>query len=52
MPAEFDKCINTPGSEKFTKKLPDGQYVHGCKMPGSKKAVWGEVKKREPRYTK
>lgn len=43
-PIAFDRCIKTPGSKKFTKSLPDGKYVHGCRMPGSKEAIWGEVK--------
>lgn len=45
MPEAFTKCINTPGSKKFTKSLPGGYYVHGCRLPGSDKAVWGERKK-------
>ena len=51
MPAEFEKCIAAKGSKKFTKVLPNGRYIHGCRMPGSKKAVWGEVKIKE-RYGK
>jgi hypothetical protein len=47
MPKEFDDCINTPGSKKVTKSLPDGYYVHGCKLPGSDKMIWGERKKRK-----
>lgn len=47
MPAEFIECVNTPGSKKFTRKLPGGKYVHGCRKPGSKKAVWGEVKEKQ-----
>jgi len=47
MPADFDKCIKTPGSKKFTKNLADGKYVHGCSLPGSKKAIWGEVKEKK-----
>ena len=43
-PESFERCIATSGSKKFTKTLPDGKYVHGCKLPGSDKAVWGEVK--------
>jgi len=46
MPEKFTKCINTKGSKKFTKALPNGKYVHGCKLPGSNKAVWGEVKRK------
>ena len=45
MPEAFTKCINTPGSKKVTKSLPGGHYVHGCKLPGSDKFVWGERKK-------
>ena len=44
MPAAFEKCIATKGSTKFTKKLPEGKYIHGCRLPGSRKAVWGEIK--------
>ncbi len=44
MPEAFDRCLKVPGSKKFTKKLEGGKYVHGCRMPGSKKAIWGEVK--------
>ena len=47
MPADYEKCINTPGSTKFTKSLPDGKYIHGCRMPGSKEAVWGEIKVKQ-----
>ena len=47
MPKDFDECIATKGSTKFTKTLPGGRYVHGCKLPGSDKAVWGEVKTRK-----
>ncbi len=43
-PVAFEKCIATKGSKKFTKKLEGGKYIHGCRMPGSKKAIWGEVK--------
>lgn len=51
MPEAFLKCVNTPGSKKFTKTLPKGKYVVGCRLPGSKKAVWGEVKtKVKKRY--
>lgn len=50
MPKEFDECIKTKGSKKFTKLLPGGKYVHGCKKPGSKKAVWGEIKQKKQRY--
>ena len=45
MPEAFTKCINTPGSKKVTKSLPGGHYVHGCKLPGSDKFIWGERKK-------
>lgn len=45
MPEAYMKCVNTPGSKKFTKSLPGGHYVHGCRLPGSDKAVWGERKK-------
>jgi len=48
MPPAYEKCVATKGSSKFTKSLPDNQYVHGCKMPGASKAVWGEVKKKQP----
>jgi len=47
MPEDFDRCVKTPDSKKFTKSLPGGKYVHGCKLPGSDKAVWGEVRERE-----
>lgn len=50
MPIEFEKCIAAPGSKKFTKSLPGGKYIHGCKRKGSKKAVWGEVKQKQKRY--
>lgn len=43
MPQVFEECVATKGSKKFTKSLPGGKYVHGCKRPGAKKAVWGEV---------
>ena len=43
MPADFEACIKTPGSKKFTKSLAGGKYIHGCRLPGSKEAVWGEV---------
>ena len=46
MPKAFERCIATTGSKKFTKSLPGGKYVHGCKMPGSDTAVWGEVRER------
>ena len=42
-PQKFEDCIATKGSKKFTKSLGDGKYVHGCRLPGSKDAVWGEV---------
>ena len=42
MPERFEQCIATKGSEKVTKSLPDGKYVHGCKFPDGK-WVWGEV---------
>ena len=42
-PQDYEDCVKTPGSKKFTKSLPGGKYVHGCKLPGSNKAVWGEV---------
>ena len=45
MPEAFNNCVNTPGSKMFTKRLPEGHYVHGCKLPGSDKAIWGERKK-------
>lgn len=45
MPEDYLRCIATPGSKKFTKSLPSGYYVRGCKLPGSDKAVWGERKK-------
>ncbi|MHA1420272.1 MAG: hypothetical protein ACTSPO_15260 [Candidatus Heimdallarchaeaceae archaeon] len=51
MPAKFLKCVATKGSKKFTKSLPDNKYVHGCKLPGSKKAVWGEIKTKQRRYS-
>ena len=47
MPEAFLKCIATKGSQKFTKSLPKGKYVHGCKLPGSKDAVWGEIKTKK-----
>jgi len=50
MPAAFDKCIDTPGSKKFTKSLPGNKYIHGCRLPGSKEAVWGEIKTKKKRY--
>ena len=43
MPKAFEDCIKTAGSKKFTKSLGGGKYVHGCRLPGSKDAVWGEV---------
>ena len=46
MPTDFARCIKTPGSKKFTKSLPGGKYIHGCCLPGSKKAIWGEVKEK------
>lgn len=46
MPADYLACIAVKGSKKFTKSLPGGKYVHGCKMPGSDTAVWGEVRER------
>jgi len=48
MPKNFDECINAKGSTKFTKKLSGGKYIHGCKKSGSNKAVWGEVKTKQP----
>lgn len=45
MPQAFENCIATKGSQKVTKSLPDGKYVHGCRLPGSNKWIWGEVKK-------
>ena len=47
MPADFEKCIRTPGSKKFTHTLSDGRYVHGCRLLGSDKAVWGEVHEKK-----
>lgn len=47
MPKAYENCIATSGSKKFTKSLPHGKYVHGCKLPGSKKAVWGHVKTKK-----
>ena len=52
MPKAFEDCINTSGSKKFTKSLPGNKYIHGCKMPGAKEAVWGEVKEKKQRYGK
>jgi len=52
MPADFEKCIATSGSKKFTKSLPNGKYIHGCRLPGSEKAVWGEIKEKKKRYAK
>ena len=46
-PQDYDRCIKTPGSKKFTKSLPEGKYIHGCKLPGSDKAIWGEVKEKK-----
>ena len=46
-PQRFEACIKTPGSKKFTKSLPEGKYVHGCKLPGSDKVVWGEVHEKK-----
>ena len=43
MPSDFEACIKTPGSKKFTKSLPGGKYIYGCRLPGSGKAIWGEV---------
>ena len=48
MPADFDACINSPGSVKFTKSLPGDKFVHGCRRRGSDKAVWGEIKHKKP----
>jgi len=45
MPEDYLRCVRTPGSKKFTKSLPGGHYVRGCKLPGSDTAVWGERKK-------
>lgn len=45
MPEDYLRCVRTPGSKKFTKSLPGGHYVRGCRLPGSDKAVWGERKK-------
>ena len=42
MPEAFNKCV-ADGGKVFTKKLPEGQYIHGCKL--GKKAVWGEIHK-------
>lgn len=50
MPKEYESCLKSPGSKKFTKSLPGNKYVHGCKRKGSKKAVWGEVKTKVKRY--
>ena len=47
MPEAYEKCIATSGSKKFTKSLPNGKYVHGCRLPGSEKAVWGHVKTKK-----
>lgn len=47
MPENYERCIKTPGSKKFTKTLSDGRYIHGCKLPGSKNAIWGEIKERK-----
>ena len=47
MPADYERCIATKGSKKFTASLPDGKYVHGCRLPGSKDAVWGEVHEKK-----
>ena len=47
MPEDFEKCVKTPGSKKFTAELGDGKYVHGCRLPGSKDAVWGEVHEKK-----
>lgn len=46
-PEAFEDCIKTPGSEKVTKTLAKGHYVHGCRKPGSKDWVWGEVKTKQ-----
>ena len=46
-PKAYDECVAAKGSKKFTKSLPDGKYVRGCRLPGSKKAVWGEVKTKQ-----
>jgi hypothetical protein len=48
MPKEYLDCVASPGSKKFTKKLAGGKYIHGCKRAGSNKAVWGEVKTKQP----
>ena len=44
MPEAFMRCVRTKGRKMVTKKLGKGKYVRGCKLPGSKEVIWGEVK--------
>lgn len=46
MPADFLKCVKE-GGKMFTVKIGENKYVHGCRPKGSKKAVYGEIKKKE-----
>jgi hypothetical protein len=46
MPAKFLECMRSPGTKKFTKKLPKGRFIRGCKRKGGK-AMWGEVHKKK-----
>jgi hypothetical protein len=45
MPKAFLDCVKN-GGEVFTVKVGKDKYVHGCRPKGSKKAVYGEVKKK------
>jgi len=51
MPQAFLNCVKN-GGKVFTVKIGKNKYVHGCRMKGSKKAVYGEIKKKETNNTK
>ena len=46
MPKAFMDCVKN-GGKVFTVKIGKNKYVHGCKMPGSKKAHYGEMKTKQ-----
>lgn len=46
MPKVFDDCVKN-GGKVFTVKIGKDKYVHGCRIKGSKKAVYGEMKKKK-----